>query len=96
MKLKGIRKKDANIIHYEFEGDIDIYTVGKLKKILINELKQDFELELGLDNVTKFDSAGFQLLVYIDREAKKMNKEIRITGKSIYVSKLFNLFEVSL
>jgi len=96
MKLKGIRKEDSNIVHYQFEGDITIYTVNKLKKIIMDELAQSSKVELDLRNVEKFDSAGFQLLVYLNREAKNNEKEIQIVQKSMYVSKVFNLFGVNM
>jgi len=92
MELENIRKKISDGVHYQFKGDITIYTVNKLKKILIDELSQNSKVELDLNHVDKFDSAGFQLFLYLEREAKKNNKQISIVQKSICISKIFNLF----
>ncbi|MBN2403051.1 MAG: STAS domain-containing protein [Spirochaetes bacterium] len=93
-KLKGIRKKKSGVTLYQFIGEITIYTVNKLKMILIQDLQQTMKLEFDLYNVDKFDSAGFQLFIFLDREAKKAEKFIQIIKKSENVSRVFTLFGV--
>lgn len=96
IKLKGIRKKDPHVTHYQFIGEITIYTVNKLKMILIKDLRETLKLEFELNNVDKFDSAGFQLFVFLEREAQKSGKLIQIIKKSTCVSRVFTLFAVNI
>jgi anti-anti-sigma factor len=95
MKLKGIRnRQDPGAVHYRFEGDITIYTVDHLKKILMDELKENSRVELDLQGIKKFDSAGFQLFFYLKREALKNGKKIEVIQKSPGVSRIFDLFDI--
>jgi ABC-type transporter Mla MlaB component len=96
VKLKGIRRKDPEVTHYQFTGEITIYTVNKLKTILIRDLRDAIKLEFDLGNIDKFDSAGFQLFIYLDREANNAGKLIQIITKSRDVSGVFILFGVDM
>ena len=95
MPLNVKRKKlDESLSRYCFEGDVNIYTVSKLKKIIIDGLDQMNKIELDFNGIGKFDSAGLQLLVHISREAERLNKDIVIIGASDKVKEVFCTYDL--
>ena len=52
------------------------------KPQLLEHLGQASELELDLGEVSEMDTAGFQLLYLLKREAKAENKKLRLVNHS--------------
>ncbi|MBN2038769.1 MAG: STAS domain-containing protein [Spirochaetes bacterium] len=97
MKLKAVKtKQNSDIVRYKFEGDITIYTVRKLKKLLMKDLEKNTKLEFDFQKIDKFDSAGFQLIEYMSNIAEKEGKEIQITQRSDSVSRIYDLYGTSI
>ena len=96
MKLIGKRKQDGvGRVTLRFDGDITIYTVKKLKKVLFDELNKCKSLILDLSGVSLFDSAGFQLLLVASRKAGTEGRELVIREKSGQVQSILDLYGVS-
>ncbi len=72
--------------------DLTVYSVGKLKDKLVDELKKSSELELDLSDAKKVDTAGFQLLVFIKREAEIAKKSVSLINLSNEAKSIFNLY----
>jgi anti-sigma B factor antagonist len=93
MKVVAKRKVNGSgTVLYRFEGDITVYTVKKLAPALINDLKTHAGMELDLSGVHKFDSAGFQLMLLVDRDARREKKGFSISEKSDEVSRILSLY----
>ncbi len=86
------KKLDSGNISLSFDGAATIYTVKKLKDLLMPELKESQGLELNLSNVKQIDTAGFQLLVFIKREAENAGKRIILTEASNEVNTIFSFY----
>ncbi len=97
MKLTGKRKElESGMVRLKFEGEITIYTVARLKKLLAGELKKMKGLEFDLTGVEKFDTSGFQLFLHVKKIAVKNRKSIVFSGVSNDVSKVFSLYGMAL
>jgi len=95
MLLTGKRKQNGQGgVIYRFEGDITVYTVKKLKRVLVDEIAKNDRLELDLSGVKKFDSAGFQLLLLLNREAERNKKTFALSERSGEVSRILGLYGV--
>ncbi len=97
MKLVGKRKElESGMVRLKFEGEITIYTVSSLKKLLLSEMKKMKGLELDLARVEKFDTSGFQLFLHVKNMAVREKKSIVFNGISNDVSKVFSLYGMAL
>ncbi|MBN1531974.1 MAG: STAS domain-containing protein [Spirochaetes bacterium] len=93
MKVVAKRKVNGSgTVLYRFEGDLTVYTVKKLVPALIKDLRAHAALELDLSGVHKFDSAGYQLMLLMDRDARQDGKGFSISGKSDEVSRILSLY----
>ncbi|PKL37956.1 MAG: hypothetical protein CVV44_12370 [Spirochaetae bacterium HGW-Spirochaetae-1] len=89
-------KKGSGDISLSIKGDMTIYTVNELKQSLLNGLEGSTgQIELDLGQVSRIDTAGYQLLLLLDREALAENKKIVIKKLSGEVKRLFNLYKYS-
>ena len=93
MKLKIVReKKDKDILHLALTGEITVYSVVKLKEIIINELKSCSGITMDLAEVGEADTSGFQLLLFLKREADLMGKSFRITETGLRFKSILALY----
>lgn len=93
MKLKIVRQKNGNdMLHLKLAGEMTVYSAVKLKSILLGELKSCSGITLDLAEVEEADSSGFQLLLFIKREAEIMGKSFRITEISSRIRSIFTLY----
>lgn len=76
----------------EVTGTLTIYTAQESKQGLLKALEECQELELDLSQVSEFDTAGFQLLILLKREAEKSNIKFNILEQSVCVRKVFNQY----
>jgi anti-anti-sigma factor len=62
------------------EGEFTIYRAAELKPALL--VGGDGPLEIDLGAVTEIDTAGVQLLLLAQREARAVSRPFRLTGAS--------------
>jgi anti-sigma B factor antagonist len=94
MRLKIIRKKtDNEDLHLKLTGEMTVYSAAKLKDILLNELKFCPGLTLDLADVDEADTAGFQLLLFLKREADLHDKSFRVTEMNSRLNKMFTFYK---
>jgi anti-anti-sigma factor len=89
-------EKQNGLFSLKIEGEMTISTAMELKKGLLDNLEECSELEIDLSRVNEFDTAGFQLLFLIKREANMSNKAFRIVSHSQgteLVLELYNMKE---
>ncbi len=94
MKLKIVRKKtENNSLHFILSGEMTVYSAGKLKDVLLNELKSCSGITIDLAEIDEADTSGFQLLLFLKREAANLGKSFRITEMSSRLRNIFNLYK---
>lgn len=67
-------------------GELSIYTVSAVKDEMAALLEAQAPVELALDGVTEFDSAGVQLLLWLKRELSARGRSLHIPSVSAPVS----------
>lgn len=93
MKLRILKKKgEDDTILLTMIGELTIYTVSKLKSILLDELNAFSGVVLNLSGIDDADTAGFQLILFMKREAESAGKPFVINDSSARVKSIFSLY----
>lgn len=77
------------------DGDINIYTAHELKRQLFDYLASATEIEISLAQAGEIDTAGFQVLYLIKREAVKSGKTLYLTSHSPMMLKIMGLYNMT-
>lgn len=77
------------------KDDMTIYSAAVQKVQLLQAFDASEELDLDLSQVGEMDSAGFQLLILIKREALKAGKPLRLVAHSKAVTELLDLYNMA-
>ncbi len=72
-----------------------IYTACEMKDKLIQELAKCQAVELDLSQVVELDTAGFQLLMLLKREAERNKTSFLVKNHSPTVQDFFKLYHVT-
>ena len=97
MKLRILRKKGENdTIQLTMAGELTIYTVAKLKDILLEEISSFSGAVMNLGGIDEADTAGFQLLLFLKREAESAGKTFVINDASARLVSIFSLYNENL
>ena len=93
MRLRIVKKKgEDDTILLTIIGELTVYTVSKLKDILLKELSVFSGMVLNLDGIDEADTAGFQLILFLRREAHASGKSLVINQPSTRIRALFSLY----
>lgn len=93
MKLRIVKKKgDNDTILLSMAGELTIYTVAKLKEILLKELNAFSGIVMDLAGIDDADTAGFQLLLFLRHEAETAGKGFTVTDASTRLKSIFSLY----
>lgn len=76
------------------DGDVTIYRAAELKPQLLQALRPGATLELDLSGVAELDSAGVQLLLLAEREARARGGALRLTALSAAAEEVLALFDL--
>lgn len=94
MKLKIVRKKNAdNTVRFSMAGDMTIYSIKKLKDLMLGELKKSSGMVLELSGINEADTAAFQLILFLRREAEATERSFKIEKMSSRLESVFNLYK---
>lgn len=77
------------------DDEMTIYTAAALKPALLDPLDKATEVDVDLSRVGECDTAGFQLLVLLKREAAAGGKRVLFTGHSPAVIKVLDLYNMA-
>ena len=87
-------KKNADRL--AIDEDLTIYHAAAQKQQFIDALASaDGHLDIDLSAVAEIDTAGFQLLMLVKREARRLGKEARIVAHSEAVRELIEFYNVA-
>jgi len=93
MKLKIIKEKINNdMLHLSLIGEMTVYSAVNLKSILLKELDRCSGITMNLAEISEADTSGFQLLLFLKREAEMLGKSFRITEVSPRLKSIFTLY----
>ena len=88
-------QKDHDVDRITIGEDMTIYHAATQKQALIEALKASARLEIDLSAVGEIDTAGFQLLVLIKREAQRLGKQAKIVAHSEAVRELLDFYNMA-
>jgi anti-anti-sigma factor len=80
--MNVIVEKTDGLSRLQIEGEMTVFHAAELKKDLLDNLAGCSKLDIDLSQVSEMDTAGFQLLFLIKREAGISDKPMRITAHS--------------
>ena len=85
------KKMKKGILNIKLDGELTIYTVSGIADSLKKSFQNYSELNLDLSGVNRFDTAGFQLLLIARKEAKNIEKSLKLMKPTDEVKRIFNL-----
>ena len=88
-------QKDHDVDRITIGEDMTIYHAAIQKKALIDALNASARLEIDLSAVGEIDTAGFQLLVLIKREAQRLGKQAHIVAHSEAVREVLDFYNMA-
>ncbi|MEY4505243.1 MAG: hypothetical protein RL154_1540 [Pseudomonadota bacterium] len=74
------------------EDELTIYQVENIKKEILKNFDSVNKVSININEVTKIDSAGFQLLVSLKQTCKTLNKDFIVSDLSNQTIKFLQLF----
>ena len=80
MDISSQKKED--VIYLRLKGEITINETANLKDILLQNLAEGQSLELSLEQVTKIDTSGLQVLYSAYQTAHKQGKKLCLVKPS--------------
>lgn len=87
-------EKNEEKCSLKINESMNIYSACDIKKKMFEGFSDCSEIEIDLSDVTEMDSAGFQLLILVRREAERLKKSLRIVSMSHVVSSLMALYRM--
>lgn len=76
-------------------GEMTIYHAAEIKGELLPCLDCGTEVEIDLSDVSEMDTAGFQLLLLLKREAANTGKLLRLVAHSPATLEVLDLFNMA-
>jgi len=93
--MKLHREEHKGHCSIAIEGDLTIYSAPELKQELLDCLAGHDSVEVSLTGVGDMDSAGFQMLYLLKREAKISGKNASFVGHSPAVLEVLDIFNMA-
>ncbi len=91
-----IKQLNSNTVSMTLDGELSIYNAIDLKNAIFKNFKKNHALELDLSNIAKIDTAGYQLMLAVKKEADKSKKVVIMNNPSVEVGEIFDLYGESL
>ncbi len=97
MALKRERgsNKTKGLCKLAIDEDMTIYAIDELKQGIDKELDVYDKFELNLTAVEEIDSAGIQLLLALQGELIRTDKQLKLTGASSAVANLMQSYGIN-
>jgi anti-anti-sigma factor len=93
VKLEIVRKKAGeNKVQLQIAGNMTIYSIKKLKELLLKELKSSSGITLDMSGINEADTSAFQLLLFLKREAEATDRDFHVMNMSSRLQSIFSLY----
>ncbi len=79
----------------KIEGDMTIYTALEIKEKLVKQMGKCQSMELEMSQILEFDTAGFQILGLLKREAERLAIDLQFKNHSTTVQDVLILYHVT-
>jgi anti-anti-sigma factor len=91
LKISMDEKSQGNI-NLDFNGEMTIYSVDKIKNVILDKMADAESIEADLSEVSRIDTSVFQLLIKAQIEAEETDKSFKIVNPSKETKRIFNLY----
>ena len=88
-------KKKGERCKLSVKGDLTIYTAVACKQKLLEALSDSQIVEIDLSKVNEIDTAGVQVLLLAQREARQAGKNAAVTSPSAAVRAVLALYNLT-
>jgi anti-sigma B factor antagonist len=78
----------------KLSGEATIHRAAEIKQVCLALLEGKGSAELDLSGVTEIDSAGLQILLLLAREARRLERPLRLIGHSPAVLEVLALLHL--
>jgi anti-sigma B factor antagonist len=85
MPRKKSQTGSEGLCELRLEDELTIYHSARLKEDLLGQLARCQSMRVDLSAVDEMDSAGLQIMLMLEKEAKLAGKELRFVGHSAAV-----------
>ncbi len=86
---------DSSKLQFNPHNDLTIYQVEDLAKELLQAIVSAQEVSVNLSKTEKIDTAGFQLIVSLQKNCEALGKKFEIIGINGSVKNFMNLYQYS-
>ncbi|GAB4056719.1 STAS domain-containing protein [Uliginosibacterium sediminicola] len=80
--------------HLALAGDMNIFAAHAMKDVLLDNLNATDILKLDLSGVTEIDTTGIQLLLLLQKEAERRDKQVHVLALSPAVQQVVSLLKL--
>ena len=91
----GKKKENTNTEKFKIGDKLNISVVKRLKEEIEQKLSTVPEIELDFKDVKKIDTAGFQLILFLKKNADNNNKKLSFINLTDEVLNFFNFYNES-
>ncbi|MCG8540974.1 MAG: STAS domain-containing protein [Clostridia bacterium] len=92
LNIKKAFENEKNLWDVELIGEVDIYTAGDLKQVLMGLLQEkEADIRLNCKELDYIDSTGLGVLIGILKRLKNIEKQIIIVNPKDNISKLLKI-----
>lgn len=92
LNIKKAFENGKNLWDVELIGEVDIYTAGDLKQVLMGLLQEkEADIRLNCKELDYIDSTGLGVLIGILKRLKNIEKQIIIVNPKDNISKLLKI-----
>ena len=88
-------KKKGERCKLSVKGDLTIYTAVACKQKLLEALSDSKTVEIDLSKVNEIDTAGVQVLLLAQREARQAGKSAAVTSLSPAAREVLDLYKLT-
>lgn len=94
--MNVIRKNNKSGTALSLDGELTIYTVSQVKQALLEDY-ENFSSPVALDlhGVSEIDTAGLQLLLFVQKQLGSLDKKLHLVKSNEHVDALFKHLDVA-
>lgn len=92
MNLKIVKKEREEVLILQLTGEVDVYTVPKLKEELLPLVdKTNQKVEIDLSQVSYMDSTGLGVIIGALKLSKSKNGQLTLLNATARLNRLFEI-----